>query len=157
VVCIAVVVRGGLGEWEEAGTASEGMGGCALLGERRHPLWRCRGCQEVLFGDRRCCGSKHPLFWDRGHNGGYWDGGGAFEDLRNLDVGVGECGAVGEGRDGLGGGSLEEREHVSGCLSEVFVVCDLGEWNGVWEPVNSESVADAKCAGDIAFMAAVVL
>lgn len=98
----------------------------------------------------RCKGRWQREGWCRG---GY----GALENLGDLDVGIGEVGAVGERRDGLVGFFLEEGKHVGCGLSEVLIGADLGEGDGVREPINGERVADAEGAGNVALVASVVL
>ena len=74
-----------------------------------------------------------------------------------MDVGIGDAGAVGKRRDGVGRLVLDEGQHVGCGLTEVVVSCDFGERHIVREPVDGEGVSDAEGAWDVAFVAAVVL
>ena len=53
----------------------------------------------------------------------------SFQDLGDLDVRIGDVGAVSQGRDGVGRLVLDEGEHVGSCLAQVFIGGDFGERN----------------------------
>jgi hypothetical protein len=76
--------------------------------------------------------------------------------LGDLDVGVGDIGTTGQGRNGVVL-VLKQSEHVGCCLAQVFICGDLGERDVVGEPVYCERVADSKSAWHIAFAAPTVL
>ena len=57
--------------------------------------------------------------------------------MGDLDVCVGDVGAVGQGRDGVGRFVLDEGEHVGCGLAQVFVGGDFGKRNLIMgEPVE---------------------
>ena len=66
----------------------------------------------------------------------FWGRGRSFEDLGDLDVCIGDVGAVGQGRDGVGRFVPDECEHVGGGLVQVFVGGDFGKRNIVGKSVD---------------------
>jgi hypothetical protein len=73
-----------------------------------------------------------------------------------LDIGIGDAGAVGELGNEHGGLVLDEGEHVFRGLAQVFVGCDFGERDLMWEPVDSERISYSKRAWNVAFVAPIV-
>jgi hypothetical protein len=79
-----------------------------------------------------------------------------LQNLGDLDIGVGDVGAIGQGRNGVVL-VLKQSEHVGCCLAQVSICGDLGERDVVREPVCCERVADSKSARHAAFVAPTVL
>ena len=86
-----------------------------------------------------------------------WRRGGSFQDLGDLDVRIGHGRAVCQRWDGVVCLVLEECEHVGCGLAQVVVSRDFGKGDGVRKPIDGEGVSDAMGAGDVAFVAAVVV
>ena len=85
----------------------------------------------------RCCDDRHPRFWRRGERGWLGACGCLFQDLGDLDVRVGDVGAISQGRDEVGRFVLDEGEqHVSSGLAQVFFGGDFGKRNVVGKPVD---------------------
>ena len=63
--------------------------------------------------------------------------GSSFENLRDLDVCIGNARDVGEQGDWIGRLVLNESEHVGGGLLQVLVCSHSGKWDIVWEPIDS--------------------
>jgi hypothetical protein len=84
----------------------------------------------------RWCDDRHPRFWRRGEREWLGACGCSFEDLGDLDVCVGDVGAISQGRDGVGRFALDEGEYVGSGLAPVFIGGDLGKRNVVGKPVD---------------------
>jgi hypothetical protein len=74
-----------------------------------------------------------------------------FENLSNLDVGIGDGGAVCERWDRMSGSALDKSQHVGCGLAKVLVSDgDLWERDFVREPIDSEHITDTITgAGDM--------
>jgi hypothetical protein len=116
-----------------------------------HPLFWCRRWDNwrwVWCG--RSCDNRHPQFWCRGQWLGWrWGGCCSFEDQGDLDVSVGDGGAVCERWDRMSGSALDKSQHVGCGLAKVFISGDLWERDFVREPIDSERITNTAGAGDM--------
>jgi hypothetical protein len=53
--------------------------------------------------------------------------------------------------------AVEKAEHIVSCLAQVVVSVDFGEWDSMWEPVDSEDVPALGSGWDVALVASVVV
>ncbi len=53
--------------------------------------------------------------------------------------------------------AVEKAEHIVSCLAQVVVSVDFGEWDSMWEPVDSEDVPALGSGWNVAFVAGVVI
>ncbi len=80
-----------------------------------------------------------------------------IRERNDLDVGVRDAGAIGEGGNWWCRGVLQEGKHVGGSLSEVLIGADFWERDGVREPIDGEGVTDAESGWDVTLVASVML